>query len=190
MLWVWHVDDDLRFLTRNEAGVAWLAMTIFFDGAHEASADPRTDTLRLPPGLYEMPVIRLERNPQTLKPPAWSAEQRASAARMIVDLARITHANALQIDFDAPESARPFYRALVADVRRELGPDVFLSVTALLSWCATPHSWLDNLLADEIVPMAFDPGVRPGAGVPAGMEISWPDPVCRKSVGIGVELPR
>jgi hypothetical protein len=96
---------------------------------------------------------------------------------MIVDLARITHANALQIDFDAPESARPFYRALVADVRRELGPDVFLSVTALLSWCATPHSWLHNLPADEIVPMAFDPGVRPGAGVPAGMEISWPDPV-------------
>jgi hypothetical protein len=133
MLWVWQTDDDLRFLSRNEAGIAWLAMTIFLNGASGAVAEPRANTLRLPPGAYEMPVVRLERNPQSPKPPAWSPAQQASAARMISDLAHITHARALQIDFDAPESARPFYRALLADVRRELGPDVFLSVTALLS---------------------------------------------------------
>src|SRR5438309_2329918 len=86
---------------------------------------------------------------------AFSERQRQLAVRMIAEIAALTHAQAIQIDFDAPQSAYLFYRQLLGDVRRRLGPSVFLSVTALVSWCQTPRSWLTGLPVDEIVPMAF-----------------------------------
>ena len=45
---------------------------------------------------------------------------------------RLTHAKALQIDFDAPESARPFYRDLLVNLRSQLPEDTFISITALV----------------------------------------------------------
>jgi len=93
---------------------------------------------------------------------------------MILDLVRITRSRALQIDFDAPRSARPFYRELLADLRRDLKPGVFLSITALTSWCSAPRTWLDGLTVDEIVPMDFQ----------TRSDSPYADPSCRKSIGL------
>jgi hypothetical protein len=44
---------------------------------------------------------------------------------------------------------------LLSEVRTRIGPDLFLSITALVSWCEASNSWLAGLPVDEIVPMAF-----------------------------------
>lgn len=130
-------------------------MTIYFDGTRPAAPEPRASSLLVSPAVYQMIVVRLQAKPASSAKPAWSAEQRKAAVATILDLVRITHSRALQIDFDAPQSAHPFYRELLGDLRRELDPGVFLSMTALISWCSSPRSWLDGLPVDEIVPMDF-----------------------------------
>jgi hypothetical protein len=174
MLWVWESDADLRFLKPDQAGVAWLGTTIYFDGARPPVSEPRASTLIVPPGVYQMVVVRLQPYPASARRPAWSPEQRRVAAAMILDLVRITRSHALQIDFDAPLSGRPFYRELLSDVRRGLDPGVFLSMTALISWCSAPPTWLDGLPVDEIVPMDFD----------RTSTAPFADPACRKSIGL------
>jgi hypothetical protein len=69
---------------------------------------------------------------------------------------------AIQLDFDATASQRDFYAALLQEVRRQLRPDLPLSITALASWCIG-DSWLDTLPAgtiDEAVPMLFRMGAE------------------------------
>jgi len=105
---------------------------------------------------WQMVVVRCYYDGQdTGQKPAFSDRQRQLAARMVAEIASVTHAQAVQIDFDAPQSAYPFYRQLLGDIRARLGPNIFLSMTALVSWCETPRSWLTGLPVDEIVPMAF-----------------------------------
>jgi hypothetical protein len=99
-----------------------------------------------------MAVIRIED-----RGAMFTEVQRTQTTRMIQEIAALLRVPAIQIDFDAPRSARLFYRALVADVRQHIGRNVFLSITALTSWCE-PGSWLARLDVEEIVPMAFDMG--------------------------------
>jgi hypothetical protein len=174
MLWVWESDTDLRFLKPAEAGVAWLGMTIYFDGTRPPVPEPRASSLLVSADLYQMLVVRLQPDLSSSRKPAWRTEQRKAAAAMILDLVRITRSRALQIDFDAPQSARPFYRELLGDVRRGLEPGVFLSMTALISWCSAPPTWLDGLAVDEIVPMDFD----------TTSAAPYADPACRQSIGL------
>jgi hypothetical protein len=91
---------------------------------------------------------------------------------------------ALQVDFDAVESERPFYRALLEEVRRRLPPQLPLSITALASWCQS-DSWISGLPVAEAVPMLFRMGsdrYSPGSDFRADL--------CRSSVGISTdELP-
>ena len=90
----------------------------------------------------------------------------------------------MQIDFDAPVSARAFYRRLIEEVRKRLGPDVFLSITALASWCDA-GSWMTDLPVDEIVPLVFRMG-QAGESIQArlsrGEKFGWEG--CRSSIGI------
>ena len=174
MLWVWANDADLRFLRPNQAGVAWLGMTIDLDGRRPPVSEPRASSFLVSPGVYQMVVVRLQQNPASEPHPVWSPEQRKATVAMILDLVRITRSRALQIDFDAPRSARPFYRELLADLRRDLKPGVFLSITALTSWCSAPRPWPDGLTVDEIVPMDFQ----------TRSDSPYADPSCRKSIGL------
>lgn len=174
MLWIWESDADLQFLKPTEAGVAWLGMTIYLDGRRQPVAEPRASRLVVAPDVYQMVVVRLQPNLASAGKPAWSAGQRKAIVEMILDLVHITRSRALQIDFDAPLSARLFYRELLADLRRRLEPGVFLSMTALTSWCSAPRSWLDGLPVDEIVPMDF----------PARSASPYANPACRKSIGL------
>ncbi len=169
MLWAWEKPADLRFLKPADAGVAFFAAHLFLQPDGGVRSQLRAQPLLLTPGLYRMAVVRLD----TQKRPPLSAKQRETAAQMVEEAYRITKADALQIDFDAPESAYPFYRALLADIRRRLGPKVFVSMTALVWWCG-PRSWLTDLPVDEIVPMAFT------SGKPA----EFAAPQCRGSIGL------
>jgi hypothetical protein len=190
MLWSWFAGDDFRPLANRQVGVAYLALSLQFEGRDAPAPSPRLTPVRIPPGMYDMAVVRFDASREPGKRPAYSQKQRELATRMIAEIYDIVHPKALQIDFDAPESARPFYRQLLSDVRARLGPGVFLSMTALVSWCASAGSWLSDLPVDEIVPMTFSMGgayITPEAMAKAMGTGEFPCTRCRSSIGI--ELP-
>lgn len=160
----------------SNAGAAFLAMSFYLVEGRPAIVNPRRAPLVLPPNTYRMAVVRIDHNEAK-----FTTTQRTELARMIAEIPALTRTHSLQIDFDAPQSAWPFYKALLADVRRATGPDVFLSITALASWC-TAGSWMSGLPVDEIVPMFFRMG-RQRIDPPLAF------PACQLSAGISVDEP-
>jgi hypothetical protein len=190
MLWSWFEGGDFNFLPDKDVGVAYLALSLHFEGHDQVIPSPRAVPIRIPSKTYQMAVIRFN-YPSWNKSqiPAFSVKQRELAARMVAEIAEFSKARAIQIDFDAPRSAWPFYRQLLFDVRQRLGPEVFISITALASWCEGTKSWLTGLPVDEIVPMAFSMGPTAPAittMLQRGGEFAFAG--CRQS--IGVELPQ
>jgi hypothetical protein len=191
ILWSWYEGGDFNFVDNN-VGVAYLALSLRFEGRDQVIPSPRRVPIHIPSRTYQMAVIRLN-FPSWNKNqiPAFSNTQRDLAVRMVAEIAEFSKTRAIQIDFDAPSSARPFYRQLLFGVRQRLGPDVFLSITALASWCEDPKSWLAGLPVDEIVPMAFRMGPATGSittMLNRGGEFSFPG--CRNSIGIELPNPR
>ncbi len=113
----------------QQVGVAYLALSLHLEGNDQVTPSPRNIPVRIPPGMYQMAVVRID------GPQSYSAMHRELAARMIGEMARFTHPRGLLIDFDAPREAWPFYRELLSAVRATIGGDVWLSMTALVSWC-------------------------------------------------------
>jgi len=185
MLWSWYAADDFRLLADPGVGVAYLALSLRFEGKSEVTPDPRAIPVRIAPDTYQMAVVRFDY--YELHRPAFSQRQRQLAARMVAEMAAFARPQAVQIDFDAPRSAWPFYRQLLADIRDRLGPDMFLSITALVSWCDTSQSWLAGLPVDEVVPMAFFMGQATAATLTMlerGGQFAFPG--CRASIGIAL----
>ncbi len=188
MLWSWFADDDFSALKDGDIGIAYLALSLWFEGQSQVTPVPRYVPVRIPSGAYRMVVVRFDYdtgNGASL--PAFTPAQRQLAVRMVAEIAALEHPQGVQIDFDAPRSAWPFYRQLLADVRDRLGPDVFLSVTALVSWCDSPQSWLAGLPVDEVVPMAFYMGQASPAVITRlqrGGQFVFPG--CRASIGVNL----
>lgn len=100
-------------------------------------------------------------------------------------LNKFQRAQMVQIDFDALEDERPFYKTLLRNLRQELPPATRISITALASWLLADR-WIEPGSADEAVAMLFSigPGKRDvlprlkkqtldsGAGVPVAIGIS------------------
>jgi len=185
MLWSWYAEDDLRFLKDPGIGVAYLGLTIRFEGRDKVLPQPRFLPLRMSPDTFQMLVVRFDYDSWNKgRQPAFSGQQRQLAVKMIEEISALSHARAVQIDFDAPASAYLFYRQLLANLRNQLGPQVFLSITALVSWCEKSESWLNGLPVDEIVPMAFYMGKATPAVttmLQRGGQFSYPG--CRSSIG-------
>jgi len=156
MLWSWYMDDDFRPVAAENVGVAYLALSLELKSSGDVIPAPRLIPVRIPDTMYRMAVVRVDFDEHA----PFSDMQRRMAARMIGEIAALAHARAVQIDFDAPRSAWPFYRGLIHETRRRLGADVFLSMTALVSWCESAGSWMSDLPVDEIVPMAFYMGLE------------------------------
>jgi hypothetical protein len=187
VLWSWYADEDLRFVKNDrDIGVAYLALTLRFHGQNNVIAEPRAIPLWLAPETWQMVVVRCD--PDTRdgdETTAYSPRQRQLAARMIAEIVAVANGQAVQIDFDAPRSAYPFYRQLLADVRARLRPGVFLSMTALVSWCESPQSWLAGLAVDELVPMAFSMGrSTPAVATMLQRGGRFPFDGCKGSIGV------
>jgi len=154
VLWAWERPEDLQYLDPNRAGVAFLACTVHMRGV-DVIPRPRLQPLKLPPAAYRIAVVRIESD--RLSPPALSSRQLKAVSRAIIEVARSPFVRAVQVDFDAKQGERKFYRALLYDIHRQLPPAVGLSLTALASWC-TGDCWLAGLPVDEVVPMLFRMG--------------------------------
>src|SRR5262245_21459877 len=59
ILWAWERPEDLRFLSPDQAGVAFLARTIRFDG-RRVYTRARLQPLLFAPGTPLMAVVRIE----------------------------------------------------------------------------------------------------------------------------------
>jgi len=184
MLWAWERPTDLRDLDAH-VGVAFLAQTLIVrnDGV---GVVPRRNPLRVSPATPLVAVTRVESGEAgaaTLGPPAIAA-----MATAIADTMTLPHVRGVQVDFDAAESERTVYRALIVAVRAALGPDVPLSLTALASWCAQDR-WMDGLPVDEAVPMLFRMGPlnEPYAGLARSTSAAAPE--CRGALGTSLDEP-
>ena len=183
MLWAWERPTDLSSLPAR-AGVAFLASTITLS-AGKTAVTPRFQPLAVSPATFRMAVVRIE---GPVVPVALTQVQRERTAAAIVETARLLKAAALQVDFDARASERAFYAAVLKDVRQALGPHQFLSITALVSWCGAPQTWINSLPVDEVVPMAFEMGT----GAPAAETLlrsggHFPNPRCQAAIGVSTE---
>jgi Protein of unknown function (DUF3142) len=176
-LWAWERPEDLRALESNRFAVAYLAQTIVL--RDRPVSVPRMQPLQVTRGAAVIAVVRIEGAPLRL-----SEEAAKQVANMILKSAKQPGISAVQIDFDARTSQRPFYRAVLGQVRDQLPTSMPLSITALASWCAG-DDWIANLPVDEAVPMFF----RMGGARPRNPGWTYPllEPKCMSSAGVSMD---
>jgi hypothetical protein len=151
VLWAWEQPEDLRFLAGRNPEVAFLDRTVTLRSG-QLSVQRRHQPLRLAPDTVLTSVVRIETS--GVSP---SVDRAGDVAREIADSASVPRVAMVQIDFDARQSDRPFYAALLRETRARLPRSTRLSMTALASWCAD-DPWIDATSVDEIVPMLFQMG--------------------------------
>lgn len=160
VLWAWERPEDLRFANPREVGVAFLAQTIFISDRATApgfSVRSRLQPLRFAEGAQLIAVTRIEARDATFIDAQIRAQKASAVALSIANTAAMPDVVAVQVDFDAVESQREFYRGLLEELRRRLPENVPISITALASWCSD-DDWLEALPVDEAVPMLFRMG--------------------------------
>lgn len=172
VLWAWERPEHLAYINPRETGVAVLARTISWRDGHVTS-HPRYQPVDLPSGTPVISVIRLESHSGPAPDPATIAGQ-------ILDATASPRIRAVQIDFDARQSERDWYSALLQTLHRRLPSNVALTITALASWCLG-DSWIKDLPVGDAIPMLF----RMGHGEPAGIA-DFSTPICQSSVGISL----
>jgi hypothetical protein len=186
ILWAWERPEHLNFIDPREIGVAFLARTLRLRG-DDVIVRTRHQPLDVPPNTQLMAVVRIE--PDYDSHVSLSAGLRSQILASIVELARTTSISAIQIDFDARDSERQFYRETLTQLRLQLPPLVRLSITALASWC-TYDTWIGDLPIDEAVPMLFRMGKDARMienFLKSGNDFSVD--VSRQSVGISTDEP-
>lgn len=188
VLWAWDRGEDLQFLTKQppaSTGVAYLAATVYLY-RQNVVARRRTAALVIPDGIWRMPVVRIETDRQFL--PTLEDGQRQELLRLL--RVEFEHAglSRLQIDFEATASQRAFYRGLIFELRAALGSRVFLSVTALASWCLQDR-FMTDWPVDEIVPMFYrlgSEGPKLRNELLRGVDLA---PECRRAHGLYTDEP-
>ncbi len=179
-LWTWERREDLSAIDPATTAVASLDRTLILIGPSIHTALQR-NALRLPADarLRRITDVRIE----THTPELTEATATAMADAVLLSLKGAHGTAALQIDFDAHQSERAWYRAVLGHVRSGMPAEMPLSITALASWCSHDR-WMAGLPVDEAVPMYFrmEPGVR-GADDSA---MAVREPLCANAVGLSV----
>jgi hypothetical protein len=183
-LWAWERPERLGFIDPAKVGVAFHAATLRLVG-DTVRPRSRYASLVLPPGTHRVAVMRIEVERGALL----SQAQRQELVRFITGRARMLAPEGVQVDFDARLSERPFYRALLQELRAALPSGLNLSMTALASWCLD-DDWLDGLPVDEVVPMVFRMGVdSPMVRGELARHGDFTGERCRRSVGFVTDEP-
>jgi len=181
-LWSWERREDLRTADPHRFAIASLDQTVTIGVT--VRSQPRRDALVYPAAARRISVVRIE----TTKPAVLDEEAREQVVAALLASASQPGIAALQVDFDATESQRPFYRAVLVDLRHQMPPGLPLSMTALASWCSFDN-WIHDLPVDEAVPMFFrmEPDRR---RAPANLEaFQIRETLCQTSVGVSTDEP-
>jgi uncharacterized protein DUF3142 len=187
-LWAWERREDLRGIDPRAVAVATLDQTVTIGLTVEST--PRRNPVWLPAGTTRIAVVRIETGSRgALRGAVLNEANRDAAAAAILRSAEESGGGngkigALQIDFDATRSQRPFYRSLLEEVRARMPAGLPLSITALASWCSQDR-WLGELPIDEAVPMMFR--MEPHKGPAEDFRIR--EPLCAGAVGVSTTEP-
>lgn len=177
IVYAWNRPERLAALPEGSEVAVYAATVSLRDG--ETVWQPRLHPIALPDHARVTAVIHFE--------PGWRPlDDRLRA--YLVDKISGLHAQAIQIDYEAPLSQREFLRELMGDLRRAL-PQGKLSMTALASWCLF-DDWLRELPVDEVVPMVYRMGhdrepVRRWLDEGHDFRV----PLCRKAVAVSLADP-
>jgi hypothetical protein len=180
VLWAWDRAEDLTFLRPGEAKVAaWVRTLRFHDGQY--SFRDRQLPLQLPPGLEPIRVIRMESDGTGL--PKYE-----DFLHQVIDYWPMPNRKRLgpvQLDFDARESEREWYRGLLVKMAAEGHP---ASITALASWCLDrPWFASDRASLSEVVPMLYDMGPRQNELYSRLYRQKDLAPACRGTIGVATD---
>lgn len=181
-LWAWERREDLHTLDTRRFGIAYLDQTLTI--GLTVHAQPRRNALVFPTSATRIAVVRIEAPPTAIL----NDENRNDAIQSILVSAREPGIAALQIDFDATRSQRPFYRDLVVDLRNQIPANLPLSITALASWCSWDN-WIRDLPVDEAVPMMFRMEPDHRRAPPSVRDFQIREPLCRTSTGVSTSEP-
>jgi hypothetical protein len=154
VLWAWQRSEDLSTLASERFAVAYFACHVVLSG-EETKEFWRNQPLKVKANTKLIPVMRLDCDRKN--PPALTAQQLERTAAIMRKLSALPQTAAVQIDFDALQSQRDFYKNLLELVKAKLPPKIPLSITALASWCLYDN-WIKDLPVDETVPMMFSLG--------------------------------
>ena len=182
VLWVWDRREDLRRADPGRFAIAFLDQTLTV--GLNVDRQPRHNPITYPAASKRIAVVRIE----TTRFGVLDEEARREIVEAILESAAIPGISALQIDFDATQSQRPFYRKILFDLRRQMPVDLPLSITALASWCSW-DDWIGDLPVDEAVPMFFR--MEPDrTRAPSSLDdFKIREPLCRSSVGVSTTEP-
>ena len=181
-LWAWERREDLHAIDTRKFAVTYLDQTLTI--GLTVQSQPRRNTLVFPASAIRIPVVRIEASRTAIL----NDETRRETLQAILLSAREPGIAALQIDFDATASQRPFYRDLLIDLRRQLPDGLPLSITALASWCSW-DAWIHDLPIDEAVPMMFRMEPDRRRAPPSVDDFQTREPLCRTSVGVSTDEP-
>ncbi len=187
ILWAWERPENLKFIDSNEYGVAFLEQTLRVEDA-EVNHVPRLQTMKIESQVYLIAVTRIETKRGANAPKEDSDKFISEIVSKIVKSSTLRNVKGVQIDFDAVESERDFYRKIIVGVKQKLRKDTSLSITALASWCAY-DLWLKNLPVDEAVPMLFDIGANRKRIEAFLKSQDWNEPLCKRSYGLSINQP-
>ncbi len=162
-IWAWERNEDLRFINPKETEVAYFAGNIYLQG-ERVRFRPRTHKLLLPPQTKTTPVFRIG----TIRDSEPLSHSSADIVAEIISKQLSERSSTagssiqqVQLDFDALEDEREYYKLLLERLRHKVPPKTKLSITALTSWLMQDR-WLSRGCADEAVAMLFSMG--PGKG--------------------------
>lgn len=152
MLWTWEAPQDLRSININTTGVALLILNISFKKS-QIVYYLRQQPLYVPSNTYLTAVVHIGNPPKNV---FMNNEVARFWAIKIKNAYLRGSYKELQIDFDAVTSQQQFYQELLMALRKELGSNTIISITALASWC-TNDRWIlkANLPINYVVPMFF-----------------------------------
>ena len=196
VLWAWSHSDDLRFLAglpsadRVMPAVAYLAGEIIVR-APVIQLRPRTRTLRLPSQGHadrdlgeRTAVVYVEFGRQHRRP--LGDGEMVGLAASIRAMPLVRDAARLQLNFEAVQSRRPDWSALVAELRSQMPARQQLDVAVLADWCMDVEFAPAGV--DRVVPMLYRLGrVSPAlAQVLSGAE-RFPAAACGDSIGVSTD---
>jgi hypothetical protein len=146
--WVWHnsaAPSDAKEL-------AVLLDSIQLYGDHTETR-PRMRALFVNDAIAVTPVVHVQNAPGlTLYSIHATAIEEA-----VLSAGKQSTSQWVQLDFEVRDEQQAFYTALLKRLRLRLPKTVKLSITVQARWCDQP-AYLNQLAADEIVPMFFRMG--------------------------------
>ena len=151
-LWVWRYDADMTWIDNTRYGIAYLAGTVKI-GPRGIVKKPRLNSLKVPDNTSVEAVVRIESAPGVIA----HKDQVKTVRNLLISQIPLKKVEAVQIDFDATRSERPFYKELLVQLKESLPEKMPLYMTALASWTLFDR-WSGDLPGDTVVPMFFHMG--------------------------------